>query len=175
MKNRVLMVLVFAVALLSLAVGCGKKEENNNNETNNNNNNQQPAVEEKKLECSSSEKDSKTTEEFKFTYNYKGDNFDKVTVQSTTKFTSGKFDEKVYKEYGDECKEALEKTKKAGLTCNVQASGSSIWVTYQFTIADLNKESKEYASKLDIDKYEGKKIDEVKSSLETNGLTCTIK
>ena len=173
MKNRVLFVLLFAVALVTLTVGCEKKEENNNN--NNNNNNQQQQVEEKKLICSNSEKESKYTETFKFTYNYKGDEFDKVAIESQTKYNSGTYDEKTYKKYGDECKEALETTKRAGFTCNVQASGSSIWVNYQFTMADLNDASKKMAKEAGIEELSGKKIDEAKTILEAAEFTCEIK
>ena len=172
MKNRILMVLMLAVALVTLTVGCDKKEENNNN---NNNNNNQQQIEDKKLVCSKSEKEDKYTEEFKFTYNYKGDAYDKVTVQSTTKYNSGKYDESTYKKYSDECKKALEDTKKAGFTCNTQASGSSIWVTYQFTIADLNDASKKLAKDTGIDEVSGKKLDEAKTIYEAAGFTCQEK
>ena len=164
MKNRIFMLFLFAVALVTLTVGCEKKEENKNNN--------QQTVEEKKLICSKTETEDKYTEEYKFTYNYKGDEFDKVTVQSTTKYKSGTYDEKTYKKYADECKEALDKTSKKGFTCNVQGSGSSIWVTYQFTMADLNDEGKKFAKEAGIDELNGKKIDEAKSTYEAAGFTC---
>ena len=171
MKNRFFMVFLFAIALVTLTVGCEKKEENNNN----NNNNNQQQVEDKKLICTLSEKEDKYTEETKFTYNYKGDEFNKVTVQGTYKYNSGKFDEATYKKYADECKKDLEDTKRAGFTCNVQSSGSSIWVTYQFTIAELNDDSKKLAKEAGIDELSGKKIDEAKSILEAATFTCEIK
>lgn len=167
MKNRIFMTFLFALALVTLTVGCEKKEENNNN-----NNNTQPVAQEKKLICSNSEKEDDYTEEIKYTYNFKDEKINTVTMLSTTRYNSGKYDEKTSNKYAEDCNEALELTKKAGFTCNVQSSGSSIWVTYQFTLADLNEDSAKIAKENGVDEVKDKSYDELKSLFETGGFKC---
>ena len=174
MKNRILVVFLFAVAVVSLAVGCQKKEENNNN---NNNNNQQQEVKEKVLTCSVTTKEDKYTQTNTYTLSFKSESesFYKASVQGQMKYNSGKFDEATYKKLSEQCKKDLEDTKKAGFTCNAQSSGSSIWLTYQFTMADLNDASKKLAKESALDEVNGKKLDEVKSAYEGAGFSCSVK
>ena len=165
MNKRLVLSFMCLIALLTLTVGCEKKEEDINN--NNNNNTQE---EEKKLVCSMSEEEESYKEEIKYTINYKGDSYDKITVMGTMKYNSGKFDETDANELADVCN-ADNKSAK-GVSCNVQRSGSSIWVTYQFTMADLDEAGKTKSEEFGIDEFGNKKYDELKSLMETAGFKC---
>lgn len=168
MNKKILFAVMGVAAVGAIATGCEqKKEEGNNNQ----NNNEPAKAEDKKLVCTlteSSEEDH--TEEVKYTFNFKEDDFDKVTLLGTFKYKSGKYDEKQADDLAKECTDDLKDAK--GLTCNVQRSGSSIWITYQFTIADLNDAGKEAAEKAGLDELSGKKYDEIKTVLTAGGFKC---
>lgn len=172
MKNRIFMLFMFAVALVTLTVGCEKKEETKNNDNNNNN---QQVVEDKKIICTMTDNDKKSSEESKFTYSYKGNTLEKITTEGTISYNSGKYDASAYENYSNKCKSDLENTKKAGFTCNVQASGSSIWTTYQYTVADLNDEGKVLVRSTMYNDIKDKTIDEAKTIIEKEGFKCEIK
>ena len=67
-------------------------------------------------------------------------------------------------------KEDLKDAK--GFSCNVQRSGASIWITYQFTMAELNDKTKTLAEESGIKELEGKNLDDAKSTLTTAGFKC---
>ena len=175
MKNRILGVFLFAVALLTLTVGCEKKEENNNN--NNNNNNQQEEAKEKVLTCSASEEESKykQTNTFTLTFKNETDAFYMAKVEGQMKYNSGKFDEATYKKASEECKKDLEDTKKAGFTCQASSSGSSIWLSYTFKMAELNDAGKKLAKEAGLDEVNNKKLDDAKKVYEDAGFSCNVK
>ena len=169
MNKKILFAVIGVAALGAVTSGCQKKEGEANN---NSQNAVEPtkAQEDKKLNCTLTETEDKYTQDVKYTFNFKGDDYNKVTVVSTTKYKSGKYDEKTADKYADECNNALKDAK--GFTCNVQRSGASIYVTYQFTIADLNDVGKKNAEEAGLKELEGKKYDDVKSSLTAGGFTC---
>ena len=163
--KKYLLSLLCLVLVVTLTVGCEKKEEQNQN-----NNEQNTQQEDKKLTCTMDDEEDKYKQETKYTINYKGDSVEKVVLQGTMKYTSGKYDEKAASKYADECNADLKKAK--GISCNVQKSGSSIWVTYEFKLADLDDAGKEIADDSGINEFKEKSYDDTKSLLETAGFKC---
>ena len=174
MSKKVLLSLFSLAAIVTLMTGCENKKNEENNNNNNNNNNQQanePVVEEKKLVCTLTEDDDEdVTENIKYTIYYKGDTYEKVTLESTQIYKSGKYDEEAATEMADQCNADLKKAK--GVSCNVQKTGARIIGTYIFTLANLDEEGKKLSEEAGIDEFDNKKYDDLKELLTSAAFKC---
>jgi len=163
MKKKVLLSVMILGALVTVT-GCGKKDDNKSNE-----NTTTTAAATKKLTCTMEETEKKSTETIKYVFNFKDTVYDKVSVIDTIKFTSGKYDEKTATDAEKECASAL---KHKGITCNVSKSGASIYITYQFTIEQMDDETKKLYKEAGLEELDGKTYEEIKSTLTAATFTC---
>ena len=167
MNRRILFTILAVGSLALVATGCEKKNTDNNNTTETTT----TTAAEKKLTCTITEDgDNGVKEEVKFAYTYKGDKLDKVILTSAAIYKD-KYSEKDYKAAGDACKKYLESEHK-GFTCNAQASGSRIYVTYSFTINDLSENGWKIAKESGVDEMKDLPYDNIKSTLTTAGYEC---
>ena len=164
--NRRILFAILAVGSLALvATGCEKKENKAEDTTTTT-----TTAAEKKLTCEMDEEDDGVKENIKYAYSWNGDKMEKVTL-TMARIYKDKYDEKDYKDAADECKKLLDSPHK-GFTCNAQASGSRIYVTYSFTLADLDEDSSKIAKDAGVDEMKDLTYDKVKSTLETATFTC---
>lgn len=164
MNRRILFAILAVGSLALVATGCEKKESQTQTETTTT-----TAEQDKKLTCTLDEEEDGVKEEVKYIFTYKGEDFKFVTLQGTFIYKD-KYDDAKATELADECNKDLKDQK--GVTCNVQKTGSRIYVTYQFTIDKLDENGWKIAKDAGIEELKGFKYDKLKETLEAAEFTC---
>ena len=165
MNRRILFAILAVGSLTLVATGCEKKNtENKGEETTTT-----TAAQDQKLTCTLTEDEEGYKEETKFVYTYKEGKLSFVTLQGTMIYKD-KYDEKTATKLGDECNADLKDQK--GVTCNVQKTGSRIYVTYQYTINKLDDKGWKLAEEAGIKEVKDFNFDKLKSTMEAATFTC---
>ena len=165
MNRRILFAILAVGSLALVATGCEKKTENKSEETTTTT----TAAQDKKLTCTMEEEDNGVKEEIKYIYTYKSDKLSFVTLQGTMIYKD-KYDDKEATKLADECNADLKDQK--GVTCNVQKTGSRIYVTYQYTIDKLDEKGWKLAKDAGIEEVKDFDYDKLKSTMEAATFTC---
>lgn len=164
MNRRILFAILAVGSLALVATGCDKKENKAEDTTTTT-----TAAQDQKLTCTMSEDEEGYKEETKFVYTYKEGKLSFVTLQGTMIYKD-KYDEKTATKLGDECNADLKDQK--GVTCNVQKTGSRIYVTYQYTINKLDDKGWKLAEEAGIKEVKDFDFDKLKSTMEAATFTC---
>ena len=166
MNKRILFAILAVGSLALVATGCEKKENKSDDTTTTTT----TTTAEKTLTCEMDEEDDGVKENSKYAFSWNGDKMEKIDLSMSFTYKD-KYDEKDYKDAADECKKLLDSPHN-GFTCNAQASGSKIYVTYSFTLAELDEKSSKIAKYAGIDEVKDLAYDQVKSTLEKATFTC---
>ena len=165
MNRRILFAILAVGSLALVATGCEKKENKAEETTTTT-----TVAQDKKLTCEMTEtQDNGVKNEVKYIYTYKSDKLSFVTLQGTMIYKD-KYDEKDATKLGDECNADLKDQK--GVTCNVQKTGSRIYVTYQYTIDKLDEKGWKLAEDAGIKEVKDFDYDKLKSTMEAATFTC---
>lgn len=159
MKKKVLLGMMLSTALFTMA-GCNDNKNENKEEKK-----EEQKVETKRLICSSTE-DGET---IRYTLTYEGNTYNKAAAMSTTKYKSESATKKAYDKLVDDIKKD---NSLKGVSANAQYSGTSVTVSYTFTIADLEEDGKKLYEETGLKELDGKSYDDAKSLLETAQFKC---